>query len=151
MWRTAYSSAASGIVVAFAGFRSLSGVSVALPCAEHGLELVNIGGGISVVDQAVGDALASVDDGGMVAASERCADVLQRAPRQVAGEVDRDLPWPGDPRGATGGRELLDGDVVVGADRLLDRADRDRVRADAWVDAVEHLGRERNVDRSAGQ
>src|ERR1700722_16357672 len=116
MWRRRHSAASSGIVVVSAGRASLSRSSVALPCTKDRLEVVNIVGGVMVFDEAVGDTLAGMEDGRVVAAADRGSDVLERFVREVPGEVDCDLPGPGDAPGAAGGGELVDGDVVVRAD-----------------------------------
>ena len=81
------------------------------------------------------------------------ADRLERGVGELAGEVDRDLAGPGDPRGATGARRARRRSGRSARRRLPGSRDRSTLarRLARGIHRVEDLGRELEVDRPAGQ
>ena len=81
------------------GQASLSTVAVGLSCADTTAASVgDLVDNLLIVLEAFGDALAGVQDGGVVAPAEGPADRRQRRAGEIAREVDGHLARPGDRR-----------------------------------------------------
>src|SRR5579883_2471698 len=78
-----------------------------------------------------GDAVEAVDDGRVIAAAERVADLHQLNAEQLAAEEHRDLSRRRECLGAGLGLEPVRGDAPLARDRILDRLDGDAAGAPA--------------------
>ena len=120
------------------------------PAGDQLPQLVEFVNSLLVVANTLLNTLARADDGGVVAPSERLADLVERAARQIAAEVDGQVAWPADASRPAGGFQLCGREVVVAGDGVLDRVDRYRPRAPralARVDLVEDVLGQVDVDR----
>src|SRR5207253_7480685 len=97
------------------------------------------------------DALARVEDRGVVAATERPADFLQGRVGEFAGEVDGYLAGPAHARRATRRGEVPLGDAVVVSYLVLDGRDRQVAGSAAGMDLVEDSLGKAYVDRKLGE
>jgi hypothetical protein len=77
-----------------------------------------------ISDEPLADALAGMEDRGVVAATKSLADRLQGKVCQLAREMDGDLSGPGHTSPASRGDEVIGRDLVVGRDCPLDGGGR---------------------------
>src|SRR5436305_6334669 len=79
--------------------------------------------GRGIGGESLAGSTAGVEDGGVVTSAELAADCGQGVVGELAGEVDGQVPGPGEALGARAGDELVAGDGEVGADGVLDGGD----------------------------
>src|SRR2546423_4869260 len=97
------------------------------------------------------DLRGGVDAGRMVAPAELLADLRQRGVCELAREVHRDLARIDDVLRALVADELLEGHVEALDDEILDALDRHGGDLALWEDIFEHVLRELDRHRPAGQ
>src|SRR5205085_2506287 len=94
MWRSAGSSAHSEVVADRWGQASVSTAPVGSPATEGLPQVRQVFGDLLILRCSLRDALAGMEHGCVVAATEGVPHCGERCARQLAGQVDRDLTWP---------------------------------------------------------
>ena len=94
MLKTAESGAGSGKDGVREERTSLSAPAVAMSAGQRGREFLELINSLLIVANTLLNPFARVEDGGVVASSERLTDGVERRAGEFAGEMDRQLARP---------------------------------------------------------